>query len=582
MGENIAGTTGLSHSTTAATPGDAELIVAVRSGDSSAYAELWTRHHTAVLRYAQQFGASGAEDLVSEAFARLLRVLKSGGGPDMNVRPYLLTTVKRIRIDIATRYERRVGLTAEDSELERDAPRAIDAEEATLEALEARTVWKAYAALPERWQTVLWHTLIEERPPAEVAPILGSTPNAVAALSMRAREGLRQAFLQAQVRGTDQADCHKVLRRLGSWERGALSARESAQVQRHLDECDRCRAAALEIGDLNRSMRAVVLPIILGGALLAEKFLRSAASAGGVAAGVPGVGVATSGAAASGQAGVSGPGSSGLGGQLISGGRPLDAIRLIGKPLAWAGTATAAGTAVALAWAVTAISPHAGVSRALESQDARLSAGPAVSVAAPLATAPPAVTTRRSAPTAIHPPTSVTPRAVQSSSPAARPPGTGRPAATVSYRPSVTRVARPTAPAPLVTPTHARSVPAPVRLPATVPTRPKPIRTPLPTPTAVSKSVSVTVPTGGTGRDGFVMVTAPRHWVITALAGPGLSCRVDSTRIGHCVVPMAQFAGNLQPRFTVSLHSSSPGTGESLVTQYLAVGAYNRQVFRLD
>ena len=42
---------------------------------------------------------------------------------------------------------------------------------------------------------VLWHTEVEGQRPAEVAPLLGMSPNSVSALAYRAREGLRQAFV---------------------------------------------------------------------------------------------------------------------------------------------------------------------------------------------------------------------------------------------------------------------------------------------------------------------------------------------------------------------------------------------------
>ena len=56
----------------------------------------------------------------------------------------------------------------------------------------------ALAALPQRWQRVLWHTEVEGLSAAEIAPLLGLAPNAVAALAYRAREGLRQAYQRAQ------------------------------------------------------------------------------------------------------------------------------------------------------------------------------------------------------------------------------------------------------------------------------------------------------------------------------------------------------------------------------------------------
>ncbi len=271
---------------------DAAFIKAVRAGDMAAYGELWARHHPAVVRFGRQFGSeSAAEDLASEVFARLLRVLQAGRGPDENVRPYLLTSVRRLRIDIATRYEKRVGLSDDTMLLETAAGRApgtvsAGTDDEVLAELEASTAWKAFAELPERWRTVLWHTLIEETPPAELAPILGATPNAIAALSMRAREGLRQAFLAAHARDTDDPVCHTVVKRLGAHARGALATRERRTVEQHLSECDRCTAAYLEISDLNRTLKVIVLPVVLGGTAFGARYLRDTATAHAASAGV--------------------------------------------------------------------------------------------------------------------------------------------------------------------------------------------------------------------------------------------------------------------------------------------------------
>lgn len=47
----------------------------------------------------------------------------------------------------------------------------------------------------------------EGRTPAELAPVLGVSPNGVAALACRARKGLRQAYLQAEAEaGTDREE----------------------------------------------------------------------------------------------------------------------------------------------------------------------------------------------------------------------------------------------------------------------------------------------------------------------------------------------------------------------------------------
>ena len=81
-------------------PGDAELISAVRGGDVDAYGELFARHVDAARRLARQLVAAGdADDLVSEAFAKVLVVLQRGGGPDLAFRAYLLTAVRRLHVD---------------------------------------------------------------------------------------------------------------------------------------------------------------------------------------------------------------------------------------------------------------------------------------------------------------------------------------------------------------------------------------------------------------------------------------------------------------------------------------------------
>src|SRR5690606_25533759 len=73
---------------------DAELISRVRSGDRSAFGELFTRHHSAALKAATRFCAgtrTSAEDCVSDAFTQILAALQRGKGPDEFFRAYLYT-----------------------------------------------------------------------------------------------------------------------------------------------------------------------------------------------------------------------------------------------------------------------------------------------------------------------------------------------------------------------------------------------------------------------------------------------------------------------------------------------------------
>ncbi|SDK57742.1 RNA polymerase sigma factor, sigma-70 family [Actinopolyspora mzabensis] len=287
--------------------GDNELIEAVRGGSTAAYGVLYERHSAAAHSMARQVAndSSEADDLVSEAFAKVLTGLRSGQGPNTAFRAYLLTAVRRTAYD-RTRKERRVRYSA-DVGAEDGADVSVPFTDTAVAGLERSLAAQAFNRLPERWQTVLWHLEIEGESPSEVAPILGLTSNGVSALAYRAREGLRQAYLQVHLGQLDSDEagsqqCRATADRLGQWTRGGLSKRESAQVDTHLDSCTNCRALAAELGDVNGGLRLVVAPFVLG------------TSAAGYLAGNSGTaaaaGLAAGGAGSTGAAGASGAASS--------------------------------------------------------------------------------------------------------------------------------------------------------------------------------------------------------------------------------------------------------------------------------
>src|SRR5215217_7685762 len=242
-------------------PSDAELIDSVRSGHNDAYGLLYRRHAGSAVALARQLTGSAAEadDLVAEAFAKVLVTLRAGGGPDTAFRAYLLTTLRNTLYDRARR-DRRVELS--DDMTRHD--RGVQWEDTAVARLESSLAARAFNRLPERWQTVLWHTEVEQESPAQVAPLLGLTPNGVAALAYRAREGLRQAYLREHVSDGAGARCQWAVERLGVWARDALSARERAKVDDHLARCDRCRPLGAELRDVNGGLRGIIAPLVLG------------------------------------------------------------------------------------------------------------------------------------------------------------------------------------------------------------------------------------------------------------------------------------------------------------------------------
>ncbi len=242
-------------------PSDAELIARVRAGDLDAYGELFGRHHHAAVRMARQLvPANDADDLASDAFAKVLDALRGGGGPDISFRAYLLTTVRRVHVD-RIRSGRKVTSTDDIAAYERD-PEGF--EDPTVSGFESGAAAKAFASLPERWQAVLWHTEVEGEKPAAIAPLLGMTANGVSALAYRAREGLRQAYLQQHLADVAGDRCRWTTERLGAYVRGGLTKRENHNVREHMDDCAKCTAVYLELVEVNSALPALLAPALLG------------------------------------------------------------------------------------------------------------------------------------------------------------------------------------------------------------------------------------------------------------------------------------------------------------------------------
>jgi RNA polymerase sigma factor (sigma-70 family) len=246
---------------------DATLIAAVRDGDTDAYGALFERHVDAARRLARSLARNGdADDLVSEAFAKVLPVLVRGDGPEVAFRPYLLTAIRRLDVD-RHRALARSRPTDDESVLDEGEPFSDTA----VAGFESAAAARAFASLPERWQLVLWHTEVEGQRPAAIAPLLGLSPNGVSQLAHRAREGLRQAFVSMHVQdvGEPRSACQATRANLGAYIRAGLSAREANRVSAHLECCRPCTGIYLELLEVDTDLRGLLAPLLLGGAAAA-------------------------------------------------------------------------------------------------------------------------------------------------------------------------------------------------------------------------------------------------------------------------------------------------------------------------
>ncbi|MGN6680133.1 MAG: sigma-70 family RNA polymerase sigma factor, partial [Streptosporangiaceae bacterium] len=245
-----------------ATSSDADLISAVRAGDTDAYGILYERHRGRAHRLARQLipAQADADDVVAETFAKMLAAIAGGSGPTEAFVPYLLTATRRVAFDKIS--GQRTEIATDEADLINAAGEFTDPAETSLERI---LIARALAELPERWAAVLWLTEVEQCRPAEIALMLGISPNSVAALRYRAREGLRQAYLQMHLKAA-RPGCQPVAGLLSAYVRGALSVRDAKLVDQHLSWCADCQAARAELDAINGGLRGVLAPVVLGGA----------------------------------------------------------------------------------------------------------------------------------------------------------------------------------------------------------------------------------------------------------------------------------------------------------------------------
>ncbi|MEV7522723.1 sigma-70 family RNA polymerase sigma factor [Streptomyces sp. NPDC091371] len=460
-------------------PSDGDLIARMRAGDDGAYEELFRRHADAVRRYARTCCRDGhtADDLTAEVFARTLQAVRGGAGPDQSVRAYLLTTVRRVAAawtktakreqlveDFAVFAEQAAAGAGTEgggglSGLSGDDTLELGADVRAMHEAEQSLAMQAFRSLPERWQAVLWHTTVEEASPSAIAPLFGLSANATAVLASRAREGLKQAYLQAHVSSalSEGGDCARYADRLGAYARGGLRMRAERGLRGHLEECAKCRLAAGELKDVNAGIPAL-LPVAVIGWFAAGYAAKAAGvvAGGAVAAGGAGAAAAAAGAGASGStagAGAAGAGAAGAGGGAASGVGGAVVSEGLGLP---AKAAIAAGIAVAAA---------AGVVFALAGDDVepQAQAKPTPTVAAP------------ALPDAAAPP-SPSPSPPAEPGPPARGPVPPQPGAKPTPRPPA--AVAPPAPTPSSSPSPSPSPsperPTPTPPPSKPPTQPKP------------------------------------------------------------------------------------------------------------
>ena len=250
---------------------DLDLVEQARDGSQDAVVELWVRHFPAALAAARRTSRQprDAEELASDAFSNMLAAFSSGGGPTGSVRAYLLTSVRNLAVTRSRRASSSEVLS-DDVAVFEDGTRAPA--DPMSRQTEISMMRQAFAALPRRWQVILWRTAVDHDRNIEIGHDLGISPNAVAALAKRARRGLRQAYLQVHLstNGLDPG-CEPFVRRLPMLAiEGAIPPDDLA---RHLATCPTCPGRLAELQRVEQQLGSMLGPAVL---LTAPGFLAPA------------------------------------------------------------------------------------------------------------------------------------------------------------------------------------------------------------------------------------------------------------------------------------------------------------------
>jgi len=185
---------------------DVRLMLAFRSGDDSALAELYGRWAGPLLRYLERMvkERATAEELLQESFIRVHQA-RERYEPTAKFSTWLYRIARNLALNELDRSRnKRPHLSAENSDRDDDrrpplvlvgnspsADELVDARR-TEELIE-----KVLAELPERQRSALWLAVVEGHSYAEIADALETTTGSVKSLVHRARAAVADRLAEA-------------------------------------------------------------------------------------------------------------------------------------------------------------------------------------------------------------------------------------------------------------------------------------------------------------------------------------------------------------------------------------------------
>lgn len=220
---------------------DQALITVASRGDDGAFAELHRRH--APLAWRLGLAVAGDPDTAASAVAEATG-----------------TTFTAIRAGRFQANDHGTALAAATRNAALDLRRAATSSSPVVGDDADPLLATAFAGLPERWRSVLWLRDAEGLPAGVVAPVVELTAEGVDQLAVRARLGLRDRYLRANVATTADRDCGRAVVRLGALEDGTLNETDRETLEHHLEHCLGCADRAVRVGALAAALPALAVP----------------------------------------------------------------------------------------------------------------------------------------------------------------------------------------------------------------------------------------------------------------------------------------------------------------------------------
>jgi RNA polymerase sigma factor (sigma-70 family) len=281
---------------------DATLVGLACQGDADAFAELYRRYAGAVHDFALRItrNAEDAADITQDAFIKAFRGIQTLENPGhfkswvftiaRNTAFNRLRTARRVAPAVGPAPERPVfglGLEIVDPDQLSDPALAAEAKASS------RFVWEAAAGLSPGDYALLDLHVRRELGGAEIAQVLGTSPNAVYVRLNRVKKSFERSARALCLMNAGQRACDELRAELAERAVTRLSPLAVRVIDRHMERCERCRDeserlvsplavfAALGPVAVNEALRTAILAATAGSAAAAATAATGSGAGGG-------------------------------------------------------------------------------------------------------------------------------------------------------------------------------------------------------------------------------------------------------------------------------------------------------------